>query len=408
MTHPESGRDWLPLGFLIFGGAVGLFSLAALVLIRLELQEAGVQYLLTASGAPDGVLYNQLLALHGPTTVLYVMLPMLFAGLGYKFVPAALDRKKTKFRFLGWIGLTILCAGFVFLLLSIFDETSEPQALSIGRFLYPLVMDFAQERPAPSSLVLQAFLFTVLSLTLVLVDFLATFLAEGRRVFERNSVPAWAYCLAGVLIPLVPFMTLMPSELRGILSVWLGGYLNIHLSPIDLALIVVSIATIISSLWSSIRLERGYWVMPLSWALMFAAHFIYGRVVAQTLSRAGSVLNDLLFITGYSHALAHTASITALSGGLFAAFLPIARQLWLGMLQVSLMAVGSVITIVSFLSLGWQGMPRRYLDYAEAYEAWNKIASYGTYLTAFAMCLWIVILLRAVRWKEPDPLSAFD
>ncbi len=35
------------------------------------------------------------------------------------------------------------------------------------------------------------------------------------------------------------------------------------------------------------------------------------------------------------------------------------------------------------------------MDYPEAFETWNKIASYGTYLAAVALSLWVIIVLRA-------------
>ena len=40
--------------------------------------------------------------------------------------------------------------------------------------------------------------------------------------------------------------------------------------------------------------------------------------------------------------------------------------------------------------LGVQGMPRRYPDYAPAYEYWNTIASYGYSVMAFSMLIFFV------------------
>mgnify|MGYP003664689776 CR=1 FL=1 len=42
--------------------------------------------------------------------------------------------------------------------------------------------------------------------------------------------------------------------------------------------------------------------------------------------------------------------------------------------------------------LGLQGMPRRYVDYPDAFAGWNSISSYGSYLT-FASTVFFILLL---------------
>ena len=45
--------------------------------------------------------------------------------------------------------------------------------------------------------------------------------------------------------------------------------------------------------------------------------------------------------------------------------------------------------------LGWQGMPRRYPDYAEAYTYWNEISTLGYMIMAASMVLFFVNILYA-------------
>ena len=40
--------------------------------------------------------------------------------------------------------------------------------------------------------------------------------------------------------------------------------------------------------------------------------------------------------------------------------------------------------------LGLAGMPRRYVDYPDAYAYWNQISSYGYYITAVGTVIFLV------------------
>jgi len=50
--------------------------------------------------------------------------------------------------------------------------------------------------------------------------------------------------------------------------------------------------------------------------------------------------------------------------------------------------------------LGLAGMPRHYADYPEAYAYWNKISSYGGYITALGTLVFLVSVILAFMRKE--------
>ena len=44
--------------------------------------------------------------------------------------------------------------------------------------------------------------------------------------------------------------------------------------------------------------------------------------------------------------------------------------------------------------LGLAGMPRRYVDYPDAFAGWNFVASIGSYISAFATLHFFYLILK--------------
>src|SRR5262249_48022565 len=57
------------------------------IVMRLELQSPGVQWLVDESGKPNGQLYNVIVSAHGLYMMFFVIIPAMFGGFGNYFVP---------------------------------------------------------------------------------------------------------------------------------------------------------------------------------------------------------------------------------------------------------------------------------------------------------------------------------
>jgi cytochrome c oxidase subunit 1 len=51
--------------------------------------------------------------------------------------------------------------------------------------------------------------------------------------------------------------------------------------------------------------------------------------------------------------------------------------------------------------LGLAGMPRRYIDYPDAFTLWNRVSSIGYYITFVGLLVFFYVLWEAARKKRP-------
>jgi cytochrome c oxidase subunit 1 len=51
--------------------------------------------------------------------------------------------------------------------------------------------------------------------------------------------------------------------------------------------------------------------------------------------------------------------------------------------------------------LGLSGMPRRYIDYPDAFAGWNLVSSIGAYISAFGVLIFLYGVIEAFARKIP-------
>lgn len=166
----------------------------------------------------------------------------------------------------------------------------------------------------------------------------------------------------------------------------------------------IKIFSWIATMWGGTLTFR----TPMLYAIGFLFVFTLGGLTGIVLANGGIdiAMHDTYYVVGHFH---YTLSLGALFGmfaGFYYWFPKMSGRMYnetLGKLHFWMMFVGVNLTFFPMHFLGLAGMPRRYVDYPDAFAGWNHVASMGAFLSGFASLLFVYLIFDAFRRKVQAP-----